>query len=334
VNVLLELKTIQNDSLDPCYHLAVEECLLHHLKPGTCLLYLWQSENAVVIGRNQNPWRECRPALLERENTKMVRRPSGGGTVYHDKGNLNFSFIMDRDFYDRDRQLKVILSAVRSFGIDASVNSRYDLIAQGKKFSGSAHRFKKKTALHHGTLLLAVDKENLSRYLKPSPHAIHGNSTSSIRSEVINLTEMTLPISVNDLKQSILIAFQEEYQSKASPLDLNSDIDREVLPNFIKDFTTWDWHYGRTPSFRMVCEILVKNRPQQLTFFVKEGRVEDLRSEPFSQMDRTAQHLADTLLGVRFRQPDLQERLKNNDSKLLDRKLVNFLIQWIDENHI
>ena len=332
--MLPELKTIQNDSFDPCYHLAVEEYLLHHLKPGTCLLYLWQSENAVVIGRNQNPWKECRPGLLERENTKMVRRASGGGTVYHDRGNLNFSFIIDRDFYDRERQLRVILRAVRSFGIEASINSRYDLIVQGKKFSGSAHRFKKTTALHHGTLLLEVDKKNLYRYLKPSLHTIHGTSTPSIRSEVINLAEMPLSISVNDLKHAILFAFQKEYQTKASPLDLNSDIDMRVLPDFIKDFTTWDWHYGRTPSFRIVCEILVENRPRQLIFFVKEGRVEDLTIESLSTMDCTARHLANTLIGARFRQPDLQERLRNGNSRLLDPKLVNFLMRWIDENHI
>lgn len=332
--MLLELKTIQNDSLDPCYHLAVEEYLLNHLKPGTCLLYLWQSENAVVIGRNQNPWRECRPGLLERERTKMVRRTSGGGTVYHDRGNLNFSFIIDRAFYDRERQFKIILSAVRSFGIEASINRRYDLIAQGKKFSGSAHRFRKKTALHHGTLLLAVNKKNLYRYLQPSLHAIHGISTSSIRSDVINLTEMTLSISVNDLKHAILVAFQEEYQTKASPLDFNSDIDRRVLRDFIKDFTTWDWHYGRTPSFRIVCEILVENRPRQLTFFVNEGRIEDLTFEYFPQMDRIARNLADSVIGVRFRQPDLQERLRNGESGLLDPELVNILIRWINENHI
>ena len=332
--MLLELKTIQNDSLDPCYHLAVEEYLLHHLKPGTCLLYLWQSENAVVIGRNQNPWKECRPALLEQENTKMVRRSSGGGTVYHDRGNLNFSFIIDRNFYDLERQLKVILRAVRSFGIEASVNSRYDLIVQGKKFSGSAHRFKKRTALHHGTLLLAVDKKNLYRYLKPSPLAIHGTSTSSIRSEIINLTEMTLPINVGDLKQAILFAFQEEYETKASPLDLDSNMNMKVLPDFIKDFQTWEWHYGRTPLFKMVCEILVENKPGQLTFFVKEGIVEDITIESLSPIDPTSRQLADTLIGTRFRQPDLQERLRKGNSRLLDLKLVNFLMRWIDENHI
>lgn len=332
--MLLELKTIQNDSLDPCYHLAIEEYLLQHLKPGTCLLYLWQSEKAVVIGRNQNPWKECRPGLLEMENTKMVRRGSGGGTVYHDRGNLNFSFIIDKDFYDRDRQLEVILRAVQTFGINASINSRYDLVAQGKKFSGSAYRFRKKAALHHGTLLLSIDKENLHRYLQPSLHSICGKSTLSIRSEVINLAEVSPSISVYDLKTAILESFQEEYQALASPLDMDAAIDRNIMRGILKDFKTWDWHYGRTPSFKIVCKIISRSSPQQLTFFVNGGRVENLAFESFSHDDSLARKLSDTLSGSRFRQPDLHERLKKEDCRIIDPELVDFLMNWIRENHI
>ncbi|MGR3220874.1 MAG: lipoate--protein ligase family protein [Candidatus Anammoxibacter sp.] len=332
--MLLELKTIQNDSLDPCYHLAIEEYLLKHLKPDTCLLYLWQSEKAVVIGRNQNPWKECRPGLLERENAKMVRRSSGGGTVYHDEGNLNFSFIIDKDYYNQDRQLEVILRALRTFGINASINNRSDLVAQGKKFSGSAHRFKKNAALHHGTLLLTIDKDDLHRYLQPSLHSICGKSIPSIRSEVINLTEMSQSISVNDLKQAIFRSFREEYQNPVSQLDTTAAIDRNVIRNILKEYETWDWHYGKTPPFKIVCEIAIGSRPKQLTFFVNKGRIEDVTSEPFSLADDSVKKLSDTLSGSRFRQSDIRERLNKENGRTLAPELVASLMSWIKENHL
>ncbi len=330
----LELKTIKSDSLNPCYHLAIEEYFLQRLEPGTCLLYLWQCEKAVVIGRNQNPWKECRPGLLERESAKMVRRSSGGGAVYHDEGNLNFSFIIDKEYYNRDRQLDIIIRAVRAFGIDASINNRCDLVANEKKFSGSAHRFKKNVALHHGTLLLSTDKDNLHRYLQPSLHSIDGKSIPSIRSEIVNLTELSQSINVNDLKQAILKSFQKEYQSHANQLIATVPVDNNIMQDILKDFVTWDWHYGKTPSFKIICEIVIKNEPKQLTFFVKNGRIENLTFEPFSQMDSSIKKLSDKLVGSKFRQPNLTNRLNKLNCKILNPELVALLMKWIKENHI
>ena len=127
-----------SDSIDSAYNLSFEEWLLENAKEGTVTMYLWQNENAIVIGRNQNPWKECRLDLMKKECVKLVRRPSGGGTVYHDIGNLNFTFIAHEGLYDTSRQTDVIVKALLDLGIETEYSKRNDLLAQGRKFSGTA----------------------------------------------------------------------------------------------------------------------------------------------------------------------------------------------------
>ena len=148
-------------SFNPWHNLAVEEVLFGACQPGMAL-YLWQNRNTVVIGRNQNAWRECRMELLEADGGRLARRTTGGGAVYHDLGNLNFTFVTERAAYDLPRQLSVILSAARALGVPADFTGRNDLVtATGAKFSGNAFCFKKTGAFHHGTILIGVDKEKI-----------------------------------------------------------------------------------------------------------------------------------------------------------------------------
>ena len=133
-----QLTYIETDNTHPYKNLAVEEYLLLHCRENECILYLWQNQNTVVAGRNQNVWKECLVSRLEEDNGHIVRRLSGGGAVYHDLGNLNFTFLVRKENYDVSKQLDVILKAVQKLGIAAEKSGRNDILADGRKFSGNA----------------------------------------------------------------------------------------------------------------------------------------------------------------------------------------------------
>ena len=141
------------ESTDPFYNLAIEQHLLDIVPKGSCILYLWQNKHTVVIGKNQNCWKECKMQELADDGGRMVRRLSGGGAVYHDLGNLNFTCVTHKEDYDVARQLDVILTALHALGIHAEKSGRNDLHVDGRKFSGNAFYDNGSRCFHHGCTL-------------------------------------------------------------------------------------------------------------------------------------------------------------------------------------
>ena len=196
---------------DPYENLALEEALLNRVGEGELILYLWQNERTVVIGKNQNPWKECRTALLAEEGGHLARRLSGGGAVFHDLGNLNFTFLMPAQDYDLPRQLTVIQRACRSLGIPAERSGRNDLLADGRKFSGNAFYKHNGKAYHHGTLMVDVDLDRVQRYLSPSKAKLAAKGVESVRSRVVNLREFVPTLTVEQLADALIAALAEVY---------------------------------------------------------------------------------------------------------------------------
>ena len=161
-----KLKLFESKTTEPYYNLAIEQHLLEIVSEGNCVLYLWQNENTVVIGRNQNAWKECRTTLLEEEGGRLARRLSGGA-VFHDRGNLNFTFLLPTAEYDLERQIEVIRRACAALGVPVEKSGRNDLLADGRKFSGNAFYHHEGHSYHHGTMLVDVNMEKLRRYLQP-----------------------------------------------------------------------------------------------------------------------------------------------------------------------
>lgn len=246
-----ELKTyiIETPSIDPWYNLALEEYLVKNVKRNEIYLYLWQNKETVVIGRNQNPWKECRCKILEDKGGKLARRLSGGGTVYHDLGNLNFTFIMDKKIYDLQRQLEVIIDTAKEVGIDAIFSGRNDITVKGKKFSGNAYYFNDLAAYHHGTILVDSDFEKLIKYLQVSNEKIISKGIDSVRSRVINLKEINPQLTIEQLKESIKKTFVDIYGGKGDPVNIDSI--KEIQKLYDK-YASWEWRYGETPKFDLI----------------------------------------------------------------------------------
>ena len=243
----MRLLIAESRCTDPHYNLALEETLLQAADDAV-ILYLWQNQNTVVIGRNQNPWKECRTALLQQEGGHLARRLSGGGAVFHDLGNLNFTFLMPQPLYDLDKQLDVICAAVRSFGVTAERSGRNDILASGRKFSGNAFYKNGKQAYHHGTILIDADMVKLSKYLNPSKAKLAAKGVDSVRSRVGNLRELSTEITIDSMKAALLEAFAQIYGGAVEKIELSPD------KTLLEQYRIWDWNFGQKLPFNLQWE--------------------------------------------------------------------------------
>jgi len=323
-------KVIRTRTLDPWWNLAVEEYLLGRVREGECILYLWQNQNTVVIGRNQNAWRECRAELLESEGGKLARRLSGGGAVYHDEGNLNFTFLVRREDYNLDRQLEVILSAVKSLGIGAEKSGRNDITADGRKFSGNAFYFAGTSAYHHGTILVSTDFEKLTRYLQVSKEKISGKGITSVRSRVVNLTELDPSVTVDKVAEALAEAFAIVYGCTPATGDGSEDIDPGEVRKLREKYASWEWRYGQTPRFDITLETRFPWGGIEMGLNLKNGKVisskvySDAMDEAFIGM------LPDVLAGCPFSFRNLADRIRSSFSSASNREMAIDIAAWLE----
>jgi len=205
-----KLTFVEGTKTSPYENLALEEYLLFQCLEEECILFLWQNEKTVVIGKNQNAWKECFVSRLEEDGVNLVRRISGGGAVYHDLGNLNFTFITRSNHFEVERQMRVIVNAIRNMGICADCSGRNDVLVDGKKISGNAYCRQGEFCYHHGTIMIDVDVWKLSRYLNVPEDKLKSKGVDSVRSRVGNLKDFLPEITIREVKDQILNAFQEE----------------------------------------------------------------------------------------------------------------------------
>lgn len=303
-----ELKIYEGGGFDPHFNLAVEQYLLESVEPGCCILYLWQNQNTVVIGRNQNAWKECRTTLLEEEGGRLARRLSGGGAVFHDLGNLNFTFLVSTADYDLDRQFSVILEACRSLGLRAEKSGRNDVLAEGRKFSGNAFYQNGRQSYHHGTLLVDVDMERMGRYLNPDKAKLAAKGVDSVRSRVVNLRELAPGLTIPLLKERLFEAFREVYGLPAEELTLDG-MDRAAIDALYRRNRSWEWNYGRRLPFTFTCEERFPWGDLQLQLQVESGVIRRVRAYSDAMDWQVAPALEQALTGCRFTVKDMGERV-------------------------
>lgn len=246
----MKLQFIVSDQTEPYWNIAVENFLVESAECVT--LYLWRNRRTVVIGQNQNPYSEVNVEALEADGGFLMRRKTGGGAVYHDDGNLNFSFVVPKALYDQQRQFQVIQRAVESFGLHTELSGRNDILAEGRKFSGNAFSKGRLNDLHHGTLLICGDMSDLAHYLKPKPAKLQKHGVASVRSRVVNLSELNPEITPESIAPRLKEAFLSEY-SEYSEYSDNSDfseiIKRPEVRALHDHFASPEWKYGRWRTF-------------------------------------------------------------------------------------
>lgn len=304
-------RIIVTNSINPYENLALEELLFETQGDGATL-YLWQNQHTVVVGRNQNAWRECRVELLESEGGFLARRSSGGGAVFHDLGNLNFTFLLPRDGYDLVRQLSVVQKAAARFGVGTEFTGRNDLVLSDTKakFSGNAFRFSHGTALHHGTILISADMQKLSRYLAPSKMKLEAKGVKSVVSRVANLSEQNPEINVEKMKTALIEAFTEEY-GNASPQGEDA-VDLERLQSLKERYASWEWRFGNTPAFNVSFENRFEFGCLELLLNVKNGVIASAACYTDAMDDTLSHRLTELLSGCTYGKRQICDRLRTH----------------------
>ena len=264
-----------SDTCDAYMNLAQDELFLNSLRREDVMLYLYINSASVIIGRNQNPWTECNMNRLDADGVRLVRRISGGGAVYHDTGNLNYSFICGEEIYNEARQTGVIQAALKEFNIKADVNGRNDLTVNGRKFSGNAFCKRKGMWQQHGTLLINSDTEVFGRYLNVSKQKLEAKGVKSVKARVCNLNEFSNTITVEGTSKALKHAFECEYGA-ANEYILSTE-NKAELDALYKKQTGFDWRIGETPHF----DITIQNRYSwgmgELCLSVEHGIVSAVR---------------------------------------------------------
>lgn len=238
---------IIGNQYNPHLNLAVESSLLNDGDDDTVTMFLWKNQQTVVYGYNQNPFTECNVELLLSEGGYAARRRTGGGAVYHDLGNLNFSFVAHKDNYDVRKQLKVIQTALGHLGLETEISGRNDLTFDGRKFSGNAFGFYKERRLHHGTILIKTDTERLAKYLKVNPAKLQKHGVKSVASRIINLSEV-VDITSDTIIPYLTRAFEEVYETKPEIIDFNELLTDNVL-NTRDLFESEEYLFGKWRNF-------------------------------------------------------------------------------------
>ena len=199
-------KYICSENTSPYYNLALERSLFDFVDEDTVILYLWQNSHTIVIGKNQNAYAECKVDEFIGVGGTLARRPSGGGAVYHDLGNLNFSIICKESIAKEHTYQRIVKEALDYFGIVSEFNGRNDLTVDDKKFSGNAFYVKDDVLCQHGTILINSDFKELSKYLTPDISKLERNHVKSVESRVVNLSEISDKITVESMKEAMIKA--------------------------------------------------------------------------------------------------------------------------------
>lgn len=300
-----QIHYLETGSLDPAYNLAFEEVVLRRRTQGDYLL-LWQNDNTVVVGQNQNAEAEIDRAFVEAHHIRVVRRTTGGGAVYHDLGNLNYSFVTDTgeaQLLALERFTRPVVEALRGLGLEAEASGRNDILVEGRKVSGTAQRMMGKRILHHGTLLFDADPDMVAGALRADPAKFQSKSSKSVRSRVGNIRaflkeDMDLPAFWAYLKEALAGDGLTEDHLTAEELAEAEQLRREK-------YASWEWTYGRSPKYSMTNRRRWNGGTLEPHLEVEKGRITGMVFYGDFLSLHSLEAVTEALTGCPFRREDV-----------------------------
>jgi len=295
---------------NPAFNLAFESYLLKNNTPDTMIFYLWQNDKTIVIGRHQNPYKECDLEKVKRDNVTVIRRSSGGGAVYHDLGNLNFTFIAGENVYNVERQCGVILDALKEFGLNCEVSGRNDMTIQGAKFSGHAYLNHEEMYCHHGTLLVNSDLKILSEYLTVSDVKLKSKGVDSVRSRVVNLCEIhggigTGELNVETLKEVLVKTFLSKYPYVSKIEQIDYEFDHPDLIEAMQRFETWDWNISESLEFDISYDTKFRWGMMELSLKCSNGVILECNINSDCILEERFELFKSSLIGIAFEKKEM-----------------------------
>lgn len=311
------MKFISNkDITDPSLNLAMEEYVLKNMPNDDSYFLFYVNRPSIIVGKNQNTHEEVNKSYVESHGIDVIRRISGGGAVYHDTGNLNFSFITDDDgnsFHNFRKFTEPIVQALNSLGVDAEMSGRNDIQVGNAKISGNAMVKVKERMFSHGTLMLSSDLNEVQNALKVNPAKIKSKGIKSVRSRVANIEEfLEQPLNIDTFKDIILkTIFGNEQPVEEYILSDEDWKNIEQLSN--EKYRTWEWNYGRNPKYNFEREEKFDKGFVQVKFDVKKGRIEHAKifGDFFGEGDVT--ELENALIGSLHEFNHIEEALSHFD---------------------
>ncbi|URN83370.1 lipoate--protein ligase [Acetobacterium wieringae] len=306
------MKYIDWKETDPQKNLAFEEYVFNQMDKDESYFLLWQNDNAVIVGKHQNTIEEINQEYIKENDIKVVRRLSGGGAVYHDLGNLNFTFIVNeagQEQFDFQTFTRPLVEALKTLGVNAEFNSRNDLAIDGKKFSGNSQYAKRGRILHHGTILFNSNLATIQSALKVKQDKIESKGIKSVKSRVTNIVDyLDEDYTLEDFKAALLKAMFENDNLEMITL-LEEEI-QAIEQLKTEKYATWDWNYGKSPRYNLRKERKCDFGLITVLLQVEKGEIKELHfyGDYFGNGD--IQELETLLIGVKPTEEALSEILK------------------------
>lgn len=308
---------IDNEGVtDPHYNLALEEYALRHFNADTDYLLFYINEPSIIIGRNQNTLEEINQDYISEKGIHVVRRVSGGGAVYHDLGNLNFSFITNHDnssMHNFKKFTAPVIEVLKSFGVEAELIGRNDILIDGKKVSGTAQFTTGKRMFSHGTLLLSTDLNEVAKALQVKMSKIQSKGHKSVRSRVANISEfLNEPLTIQSFRSLILEGLYAN-DKNFKTYKFTEDNREGIAKLKSEKYNDWNWNYGRSPKFNIQRTKRFPIGEIDLRIFVEKGHIAEFTVfGDFFGKNSVAQ-LSEILIGLPYDSQVIQKRLQDVD---------------------